>query len=96
MPVGQARRIVFLPGLQAARDAAEVARKIAALIAAPVLIDGHKVRVTASVGISLFPEDGADADALLRTADAAMYHSKKHSRSGCGLGGRCGERKRPS
>jgi len=80
---------VFLPGLQAARDAAEVARKIAALIAAPVLIDGHEVRVTVSVGISLFPEDGLDADSLLRTADAAMYQNKKHSRSSCGLGVKC-------
>lgn len=77
--------IVLLPGLQAAGDAAEVARKIEVLIAAPALIDGHAVRVTVSVGISFFPEDGSDAESLLRTADAAMYHSKKQSRSGCDL-----------
>lgn len=69
--------VVLLPGLHAAGDAAEVVRKVEALIAAPVLLDGQEVHMTASVGVSLFPDDGADADALLKNADAAMYQAKK-------------------
>ncbi len=42
----------------------------------PFLIEGNEIFVTASIGISLFPEDGDDCDSLLKFADTAMYHAK--------------------
>jgi len=74
--------VVLLPGLHAAGDAAGVAQKIAAALAAPMLIDEHALSVTASVGIGLFPSDGRDADALMKKADSAMYRSKADRRAG--------------
>lgn len=69
--------VVLLPGLHAAGDAAAIAGKVAAALAAPVTVEGHALSVTASVGISLFPSDGRDADTLLKNADSAMYRSKQ-------------------
>ena len=73
--------IVVLPGLQVAGDTARVAQEVAALFAAPIMIDDHELFVTASVGISLFPFDGHDAASLMKHADAAMYQSKENRRS---------------
>jgi len=80
--IGGDEFVVILPGLQSAGDAATVVQKIAALLAAPVHIDGHEMTVAVSVGISLFPFDGRDAAALMKRADAAMYHSKQDHHTG--------------
>ncbi len=53
-----------------------LASKLVAACAAPVEVDERMLRVSASVGVALFPDHGADAEALLRAADAAMYVSK--------------------
>jgi diguanylate cyclase (GGDEF)-like protein len=53
-----------------------LANKLAAACAAPVEVDERMLRVSASVGVALFPDHGADADALVRAADAAMYVAK--------------------
>jgi diguanylate cyclase (GGDEF)-like protein/PAS domain S-box-containing protein len=62
-------------------DAQEVARRIdaaaRALFAAPLQIDGREVRLAAKAGIAVFPDDGADADALLRNAEAALKRAKE-------------------
>jgi diguanylate cyclase (GGDEF)-like protein len=50
--------------------------KLVAACAAPVEVEDRMLRVSASVGVARFPEHGADADALLRAADAAMYVAK--------------------
>jgi EAL domain-containing protein (putative c-di-GMP-specific phosphodiesterase class I) len=47
----------------------------------PAYVEGREVRVTASVGIALWPHDGSDAEALLRNADSAMYHAKELGRA---------------
>lgn len=57
-------------------DADDVARKVRAGFEAPLFIDGRELRVTASIGISLFPQDGDSAGAMLRQADSAMYRAK--------------------
>ncbi|HET6718027.1 MAG TPA: diguanylate cyclase [Rhodocyclaceae bacterium] len=63
------------------RDNAEVvAQKILQELSAPLPIDGESVVVTASIGISLYPNDETAAAALLRNADAAMYEAKKNQR----------------
>jgi diguanylate cyclase (GGDEF)-like protein len=56
--------------------AALVARKLLDAVAPPVPLDGGEVRVTASLGISLFPRDALESDELRRLADAAMYRAK--------------------
>ncbi|MPZ44749.1 MAG: diguanylate cyclase [Betaproteobacteria bacterium] len=61
---------------------AKVARKLLDAVARPVpLAAGQECRVTASIGISRYPEDGEDAGALLRSADEAMYRSKAEGRN---------------
>src|SRR5476651_2074604 len=59
------------------RWASTVAHKLLASLAEPFLIDGHDLRVGGSIGISVYPQDGADAEALLRLADIAMYRAKQ-------------------
>jgi len=67
---------VLLPGDD--RDGAGVtAAKIVEMLAAPIVVGGHTVRTRASIGIALYPDQGADADVLLRQADVAMYAAKR-------------------
>lgn len=54
-----------------------VAQKILASLEPPFLLSGHQLRIGASVGISVFPQDGPDSETLLRLADIAMYRAKK-------------------
>ena len=58
-------------------EATTVAQKLQAALDAPFLIEGHDLRVGASVGISVFPQDGLEADTLLRNADIAMARAKE-------------------
>jgi diguanylate cyclase (GGDEF)-like protein len=58
-------------------DAATVAENMLRRIAQPVRLDGGERKVTASVGIAIYPGDGELADTLVRAADTAMYHAKK-------------------
>jgi diguanylate cyclase (GGDEF)-like protein/PAS domain S-box-containing protein len=69
---------LFLSGL-ANMDAVERAiAQVQTLCAAPYVIAGHSHKLTASVGFTVFPFDGADAETLLRHADQAMYQAKSH------------------
>ena len=58
-------------------EATTVAQKLQAVLDAPFLVDGHDLRIGASVGISVYPQDGMDADTLLRMADIAMARAKE-------------------
>lgn len=58
-------------------EATTVAQKLQAALDAPFVIDGHDLRVGASVGISVFPQDGVEAETLLRNADIAMARAKE-------------------
>lgn len=68
---------VLLAGIHDADDAERVAVKLIEETARPYRIAGQTVRATVSVGLSLFPRDGSDLDALLRHADSAMYRAKR-------------------
>jgi diguanylate cyclase (GGDEF)-like protein len=79
--VGGDEFVVVMKDIHAASDAAAVAvaGKIIALMAHPVIIEGQEINPSASIGISIFPDDGDDgsgAQALLRNADLAMYDAK--------------------
>ncbi|MDO9599139.1 MAG: EAL domain-containing protein [Azoarcus sp.] len=68
--------VVILTGLTSRAEAASVAQRLLELISAPATIEGTDIRITASIGVALFPGDGQDADSLLGCADMAMYAAK--------------------
>lgn len=68
--------VILLAELEHPGDADRVAKKVHAAFEIPLLVDGHEFHVSTSIGISLFPHDGDNADALLRQADTAMYKAK--------------------
>jgi diguanylate cyclase (GGDEF)-like protein/PAS domain S-box-containing protein len=73
--------VVLLDGTVGATALAHVARKALAAIGEPVAIDARSYQVTGSIGISLYPDDGADAATLLKNADAAMYLAKDRGKN---------------
>jgi diguanylate cyclase (GGDEF)-like protein len=78
--------VVLLDGVTGPEDAARVAAKVVEAVRAPFRHGGHDLTVTASVGVSTYPEDGASAAALLRSADAAMYEAKGRGRGAAAIG----------
>jgi len=68
--------VVLLAEMACAEDAALSAGKLLAAIAAPQRIDGRNLRVTASVGIGVYPSDGLDAATLVKKADFSLLHAK--------------------
>lgn len=72
---------VILEDLERVPDAGVVANKIIEAIAQPVNVQGHELFVRASIGISIFPDDGRDVQTLLRNADTAMYRAKAQGRN---------------
>jgi len=71
---------LLVPGITAEEDAAKIARKICDAIHAPFWIDGRELFVTTSMGVSVYPADGHDAETLVRNADSAMYRAKEQGR----------------
>ena len=72
----------LMDGLDDASDANIVAQRIVEAMQAPFMIMGHELFITASIGIAICPDDGADMAQLLARADAAMYDTKKNGRNG--------------
>ena len=79
--IGGDEFVVVLPEITRGADAAQVAQKIIETLSEPIVLEGRDITVTPSIGISVFPEDGSDAETLIRNADAAMYHAKEMGRS---------------
>jgi diguanylate cyclase (GGDEF)-like protein/PAS domain S-box-containing protein len=75
--------VVLLSELERPGDINDVAKKVRAALEMPLLVDGREFRVTASIGIGLFPRDGDSADAMLRKADTAMYRAKADGPGRC-------------
>jgi PleD family two-component response regulator/EAL domain-containing protein (putative c-di-GMP-specific phosphodiesterase class I) len=67
---------ILIPDLDRVEHALNVAHRVKDAMRRPFLIEGNEIFVTASIGISLFPEDGDDCNSLLKYADTAMYHAK--------------------
>ncbi len=73
---------IVLDGARLPADAALVGERIVAAMAEPLILEGHRLTLAASIGIAVYPEDGTDAATLLRNADAAMYEVKQAGRNG--------------
>jgi diguanylate cyclase (GGDEF)-like protein/PAS domain S-box-containing protein len=71
---------ILLPEITHAEDAATCAAKILLALNEPYIIGSRTVHVGTSIGISLYPRDGADSETLLKSADMAMYHAKERGR----------------
>jgi diguanylate cyclase (GGDEF)-like protein len=73
--------VVLLPELEDGKLAAIVAHKILAVLGKPFTLIGHEFRVTASIGISVYPQDGQDEQTLTKNADIAMYQAKAEGKN---------------
>jgi len=72
--------VVVLPGIGGPADAYRIASQLVASLARPIPFCGHALETGASAGVSLYPVDGEDAEALLKAADARMYQNKSRQR----------------
>ena len=73
--------VLLLSHIEHAEDAARSAQKMLAALALPHYIDRHDLHISASIGISIYPNDGQDAETLIKNADTAMYHAKENGRN---------------
>ena len=73
--------VVLLPEIPSVDDAGNVARKLLAAIIQPMRIHGQELRVSASIGVCLFPEHARDEQALMKSADIAMYSAKENGKN---------------
>jgi len=72
---------LLLPDLKTPEDAAKVAQRIARSLKPMFRLEGHDLHITCSVGIAIYPQDGSDADTLLKNADVALYRAKEQGRN---------------
>ncbi|MES2355535.1 MAG: EAL domain-containing protein [Pseudomonadota bacterium] len=69
--------VIMMPTIARPEDAATVAKTLLAALSRPLQVEGNEFHVTASLGISVYPQDGDTHDILLKNADAAMYRAKE-------------------
>ncbi|MCW9082586.1 MAG: EAL domain-containing protein [Colwellia sp.] len=79
--IGGDEFVVLLESFRGANQLGQIAQKIIASVEQPVMLQGNKVSIGASIGIALYPDDASDCNALLRHADVAMYHAKQLGRN---------------
>jgi len=73
--------VLLLPYIEHAGIAALFAQKILTSLLLPHFIGEHIIHIGASIGISIYPDDGLDAETMIKCADSAMYHAKKNGRN---------------
>jgi len=78
--VGGDEFTLVLPGMTGDEDIARAAKRVLRALAEPRMLAGRDVRVTASLGVAVYPTDGRDAETLLRNADTAMYRAKERGK----------------
>lgn len=71
---------VLLPAVSRMEEACEAAKRILQRLRWPWVLAGHEFHITASLGIAIYPQDGEDAETILRNADTAMYRAKDQGR----------------
>ncbi len=74
--IGGDEFIILLEPLNNRKRAEEIVIKTLKELSMPIMINGHEIKVTASVGLSLYPDDGSDMKTLMEHADREMYHNK--------------------
>lgn len=72
--------ILLSPEMTKKQDAAPIAKRVMEALREPFEFDGHRVHVSTSLGIAVFPDDGEDVDTLMKHADVAMYRAKEQGR----------------
>jgi diguanylate cyclase (GGDEF)-like protein/PAS domain S-box-containing protein len=72
--------VILLSDVQQPEDAAIMANRMLHVVAEAHSIDQHDLHVTTSIGVSIYPDDGQDAEALIKNADTAMYQAKENGR----------------
>jgi diguanylate cyclase (GGDEF)-like protein/PAS domain S-box-containing protein len=73
--------VVLVPGIRTSEEAGQVAEKIIEALSEGFPLEGRNLHITPSIGISVYPDDGNDVEALMRNADSAMYHAKASGRN---------------
>ena len=79
--IGGDEFVVVLPEVRRSSDVALVAHKVIEQLSTPVIMEERELVVSCSIGIAVYPDDGRDAETLIRNADAAMYHAKELGRA---------------
>ena len=79
--------MIALPELSHADVAAELGIKVIQAVSQPYRIQDHEVHLTASVGVSMYPLHGEDAEALMKSADLALYEAKHSGKNDCRISG---------
>lgn len=72
---------LLLPVVRKSEDVARVAERVLTAISAPLRLSDHELAVTCSIGIAVFPNDGLEADTVVKNAGAAMHHAKESGRN---------------
>jgi diguanylate cyclase (GGDEF)-like protein len=72
---------LLLPEIAHAKDAHTIAQKVLGAFRESFLFDNHDLSITTSIGVAMYPDDGEDADALLKHADIALYQAKQKGRN---------------
>ena len=78
--VGGDEFVLVLPDMGSTLAASDTAHKVLESLAQPYAIEAHMLNVTPSIGIAIFPKDGADVETMISRADTAMYHAKQMGR----------------
>jgi diguanylate cyclase (GGDEF)-like protein len=73
--------VVLLTEVNSAQDAVHTAEKLLKAMSEPLSVGRERLHLSLSIGISLYPDDGADAEAVVRNADTAMYQAKRNGRN---------------
>ncbi|HUF18677.1 MAG TPA: EAL domain-containing protein, partial [Thermoanaerobaculia bacterium] len=71
---------ILIQKIEGFEDAAKVAQKVLESVKSPFMVQGREIGISTSIGISIFPEDGKDAESLLRNADTALFRAKDAGR----------------
>jgi diguanylate cyclase (GGDEF)-like protein len=75
--------VVLLSEVEESKDAADMARRMLQATAEPHSVGQHDLHVTVNIGVSVYPDDGGDAETLIKNADTAMYQAKENGRQSC-------------
>ncbi|QCU89957.1 EAL domain-containing protein [Thiomicrorhabdus sediminis] len=79
--IGGDEFVIILEDVSGAESLVNITNKIMSEISSPFELSGNEIRITASVGIAFYPDDGADSSQLMKNADAAMYRAKDAGRN---------------